>query len=135
MNQKKTVVFVCIENACRSQMAEAFAKMLGKDVIEAYSSGSRAKGEINKKAIAAMEAVGYDLTTHTSKALEDIPQIEYDWAVTMGCGETCPAIRAKQREDWDIPDPKEMDKIHFNLIRDIIRYRVTQLIKVVRSEE
>lgn len=134
MNHKKTVVFVCVENSCRSQMAEAFAKMLGNDVIEAYSSGSRPTGEINKKAIAAMEAVGYDLTVHTSKTLSDIPQIEYDWAVTMGCGETCPAIRAKQREDWDIPDPKEMDKIHFNLIRDIIGHRVTQLIKTVRSE-
>lgn len=114
-------------------MAEAFAKMLGEDLISPYSSGSRPSGVINEKAIAAMEKIGYDLTTHASKNIKAIPEIEYDWVVTMGCGETCPTIRGKNREEWNIPDPKEMDTLHFNLIRDIIHHKVSHLIKVIQS--
>lgn len=109
-------------------MAEAFGKMLGAGVIEVYSSGSRPSGKVNGKAIASMAAAGYDLTAHTSKSLDDIPQIEYDLVVTMGCGDECPYVRAKRREAWDIPDPKHMDMDQFHDIRDFIKNKVGDLI-------
>lgn len=102
--------------------------MLGEGVIEAYSSGSRPSRKVNEKAIASMRAVGYDLATHVSKSLEDIPQIEYDLVVTMGCGDGCPHVRAKQREDWNIPDPKHMEMNQFHGIRDFIKQKVSKLI-------
>ena len=86
----KEVLFVCVENSCRSQMAEAFGNIHGKGIIRSYSSGSRPSGIVNEKAIAAMEDIGYDLTAHISKSLDDIPQVEYDYVVTMGCGDECP---------------------------------------------
>jgi protein-tyrosine-phosphatase len=124
----KTVLFVCVENSCRSQMAEAYAKMLGAGVVDAYSSGSRPSGRVNENAIASMKDVGYDLSTHTSKSLTDIPAIEYDVVVTMGCGDACPWVRAKQRLDWDIPDPKAMASERFAEVRDLIKAKVSQLI-------
>jgi protein-tyrosine-phosphatase len=125
--QLKKVLFVCVENSCRSQMAEALAKMYAADSIEAYSSGSRPSGVVNDKAVAAMKAIGYNLTTHESKSLDDIPLIEYDYAITMGCGDECPLVRAKQRADWQIPDPKHMDMPQFEAVRDTIRDAVIEL--------
>ena len=124
----RKILFVCVENSCRSQMAEAFGKMLGGGVMEAYSSGSRPSGKVNEKAIASMRAAGYDLTTHASKSLDDIPQIEYDLVVTMGCGDECPYVRAKRREAWDIPDPKHMNMSQFHDVRDFIKKKVSELI-------
>jgi protein-tyrosine-phosphatase len=108
-------------------MAEALAKMYASDLIEAYSSGSRPSGVVNDKAVAAMKAIGYNLTTHESKSLDDIPLIEYDYAITMGCGDECPLVRAKQRADWQIPDPKHMDMPQFEAVRDTIRDAVIEL--------
>jgi protein-tyrosine-phosphatase len=106
---RKSVLFVCVENSNRSQMAEAFAHMHGAGDIEAYSAGSRPSGRVNPKAVEAMPEVGYDLTQRHSKSLSDIPPTEYDAVVGMGCGdEGCPLVRAKRREEWDIPDPKEL---------------------------
>ncbi|MFQ5588795.1 MAG: arsenate reductase ArsC, partial [Nitrospiria bacterium] len=124
MNAKKTVLFVCVENACRSQMAEGFARMLGAYCITPYSAGSRPSGKVNEKAIAAMLAVGYNMRTHVSKGLDAVPAIEYDHVITMGCGGACPAVRAKQREDWEIPDPKGMPPERFAEIRDLVRRKV-----------
>ncbi len=129
----KHVLFVCVENSCRSQMAEAFGNILGKGVIEVYSSGSRPSGKVNEKAIASMKELGYDLGAHTSKSLDLIPDIEYDLAVTMGCGDECPYVRAKAREDWNIPDPKNMDAHRFREVRDMIESRVTALISRLKS--
>lgn len=125
----KKILFVCIENSCRSQMAEAFARMYGKDIIEAYSSGSRPSGVVNKKAVSAMAETGYDLSSHTSKSLNDIPDIEYDRVITMGCGDACPFIRAKKREDWVIPDPKNMNRNDFRNVRNMIEDKVKDFIK------
>ena len=127
----KNVLFVCIENSCRSQMAEAFGNIYGQEVIKAYSSGSRPSGRVNPKAIASMRDAGYDLTVHTSKGLDDIPDIEYDLVVTMGCGDECPVVRAKARRDWDIPDPKNMDAGDFAGVRDLIRSKVQELIHTI----
>jgi protein-tyrosine-phosphatase len=123
------VLFVCVENSCRSQMAEGFAKIHGKGILQAYSSGSRPSGVVNKKAVSSMAEAGYDLSSHTSKSLTAIPDIEYDRVITMGCGDACPFIRAKKREDWDIPDPKNMDEQDFRNVRNMIEEKVKNLIK------
>ena len=120
------VVFVCVENSNRSQMAQAFAKLLG--VAEAYSAGSRPSGKINPRAIAAMNELGYDLSVHNSKSLHDLPDVEFDAAVTMGCGDACPNLKARVREDWQIPDPREMPPEEFRQVRDLIRTKVTDLL-------
>ena len=127
----KNVLFVCIENSCRSQMAEAFGNMYGQETIKAYSSGSRPSGRVNPKAIASMQETGYDLSVHESKGLDEIPDIEYDLVVTMGCGDECPVIRANDRRDWDIPDPKNMNEKDFAEIRDLIRDKVQDLINTI----
>ena len=130
MKIKKRYLFVCIENSNRSQMAQAFAKIHGSDGVEAYSAGSRPSGKINPKAIEAMALRGYDLTTHDSKSLSEIPQIEaYDYVVTMGCGDECPFIPAKHRVDWQIPDPRNMEMPEFLGIRDLIEQKVADLLK------
>lgn len=131
----KKILFVCVENSCRSQMAQAFAIIYGKGVIEAYSSGSKPSGIVNSKAISAMEEIGYDLSTHNSVGLDDIPQVKYDYAITMGCGDECPMVDAENREDWALPDPKHMEKEEFNKVRDIIEAEVKNLIKSISEEK
>lgn len=118
------IVFVCVENANRSQMAEAFARMYGAGKVEAYSAGSRPRGVINPKAIAAMRELGYDLTAHASKGLNDLPEGEFAAVITMGCGDQCPHLRAERREEWEIPDPKDMSPEEFRQIRDLIARKV-----------
>lgn len=124
----KHVLFVCIENSNRSQMAEGFAHIYGGNQIHAYSAGSRPSGKVNPKAITAMKEIGYDLSTHTSKSLEDLPALTYDAVITMGCGDECPWIETRIREDWNIPDPKEMNERDFNEVRDEIRSKVVALL-------
>lgn len=120
------ILFVCIENSNRSQMAEAFAKMTG---VSAYSAGSRPSGKINAKAVAAMKEIGYDLSRHWSKSLNEVEQFApFDVVVTMGCGDACPWMPAAKFIDWDIPDPKEMDEKNFKLVRDLIKTKVKELI-------
>ena len=125
---KKTFLFVCIENSNRSQMAQAFAKIWGGKEVEAYSAGSRPSGKINPKAIAAMAELAYDLSTHDSKSLDEIPAIQFDYVVTMGCGDACPWVPAVHRIDWQIPDPREMDPTAFNAVRNLISEKVKELI-------
>jgi len=122
------ILFVCIENSCRSQMAEAFAHIYGKGKVEPYSAGSKPSGVVNPKAVAAMKELNYDLTTHSSKGLNEVPQEGYACVVTMGCGDACPHIGAENREDWDLPDPKNMEPEEFNRVRDIIESEVKTLI-------
>lgn len=121
---KKNLLFVCIENSNRSQMAQAFARLLGGDRVDAYSAGSKPSGRVNPKAIAAMAELGYDLSTHDSKSLQEIPDIEYDLVVTMGCGDECPFVRAKNREDWALPDPRHLEGAEFLAVRDEIGQRM-----------
>jgi arsenate reductase (thioredoxin) len=131
---KKKVLFVCVENSNRSQMAEAFARIQGVDEVEAFSAGSRPSGTINPRAVKSMLELGYDLNTHTSKSLLDIPDIEYDFVATMGCGDECPFIRASRREDWEIPDPKHMDADAFRVVRDEIAERVKRVIRDLATD-
>lgn len=124
----KNILFVCVENSCRSQMAQAFAILHGGGKVRALSAGSRPSGVVNPKAIASMGELGYDLSRHDSKSLDDIPDMEYDFVATMGCGDECPYVRAKQREDWAIPDPKHLDAEEFRKIRDMIETKVKNLL-------
>lgn len=125
----KKLLFVCIENSNRSQMSQAFAKIYGADNVEAYSAGSKPSGIVNPKAIAAMKELGYDLSLHDSKSLvEVIAFAPFDAVVTMGCGDACPWMPAKQFIDWQIPDPKHMEPKEFNEIRDFIGEKVKALI-------
>lgn len=122
------VLFVCIENSNRSQMAEAFAHMLGGAKVDAKSAGSRPSGKINPKAIRFMAELGYDLTTHESKSLDRVTG-EFDAVITMGCGDNCPWIPARRREDWALPDPRDMDDDGYRAVRDEIGARVKALLE------
>jgi len=124
----KRVLFICVENSNRSQMAQAFARIHGGENIEAYSAGSRPSGKINPKAVDAMRELGYDLTTHQSKSVANLPAVSYDAVVTMGCGDACPNVPAKLREDWQIPDPREMGPDQFREVRDLVGRKVKELL-------
>ena len=127
---KKKLLFVCIENSNRSQMSQAFAKILGGSVVEAYSAGSKPSGIINPKAIAAMKELNYDLSKHDSKRLDDVKQYApFDVVITMGCGDACPWMPAKKFIDWEIPDPRNMEHDEFNKVRNLIREKVKQLLQ------
>jgi protein-tyrosine-phosphatase len=128
MSDKPRVIFVCVENSNRSQMAEAFARIHGGDRVEAFSSGSRPSGRVNPKAVEAMRQLGYDLTTHHSKGLDEFNGQPFAAAVTMGCGDECPLVLAEQRVDWQIPDPKELPPDQFNEVRDLIGRKVKDLL-------
>lgn len=124
MSDVKRVLFVCVENANRSQMAEAFARILGGSKIEAYSAGSRPSGKVNPKAVEAMLELGYDLSAHGSKSLDELPDVTFDFVATMGCGDACPMVQARHRADWSIPDPKNLPPDEFRVVRDLIREKI-----------
>lgn len=124
----KKILFVCVENSNRSQMAEAFANIHGKDKAEAFSAGSRPSGAVNPKAIAAMAELGYDLTQHFSKSVNDFEGEQFEYVITMGCGDECPFIPARHREDWALPDPKHLSEEEFGKVRDEIERRVKELL-------
>jgi arsenate reductase (thioredoxin) len=127
----KRVLFVCVENSNRSQMAEAFAGMHGAGRVEAASAGSRPSGRINPKAVEAMKELGYDLGTHSSKGLDEFNGQAVDVAVTMGCGDECPLVLAGRRVDWRIPDPRDMTSDEFREVRDLIEAKVKELLETL----
>ncbi len=112
-------------------MAAAFARMYGKNEFEVYSAGSQPAEEVNPKAIRAMQEASYDLTRHHPQSLSEILDIEYDFVATMGCGDECPFIRAKCREDWSIPDPKNMPHDEFIEVRNVIEAKVKAILKTL----
>ena len=126
--RRKRVLFVCVENCNRSQTAEALARLYGAGQVEAFSTGCRPAASVHPKAVAAMRELGYDLTRHRAKALSDLPDVEFDVAVTMGCGELCPPLRAKVREDWNVACPKAMAPEQFRGVRDLIAEKVQALL-------
>jgi len=109
-------------------MAEAFAHMHGAGRVEAASAGSKPSGRVNPKAVEAMRERGYDLTSHTSKGLDEFNGHNVDVAVTMGCGDECPLVQAHQRVDWKIPDPRDMTPEEFRGVRDLIEQKVKNLL-------
>ena len=123
------VLFVCVENSCRSQMAEGFARARGADRIVAASAGSHPSGRVDPRAIAFMAERGVDLRAQTSTGLGELPEgVTWDLVVTMGCGDACPAVPARARIDWDLPDPKGMDDDGFRRVRDRIEALVGDLV-------
>lgn len=122
------LLFVCVENSCRSQMAEGFARALGTGRVHAFSAGSRPSGEVNPRAVEFMRERGIDLGPQHSKGLDDLPDVEWDHVVTMGCGDACPLLPARHRLDWDLSDPKLLDDDGFRAIRDRIGTLVETLI-------
>lgn len=131
MKKKKRVLFVCVENACRSQMAEGFARQLGGHVLESYSAGSHPSGKINADAVYVMQEAGVDISTQQSKGFKDLPVRDFDYVVTMGCGDICPFMPAKRYLDWDLEDPKGKSIYFFRQSRDKIEEKVKSLIRSV----
>jgi L-amino acid N-acyltransferase YncA/protein-tyrosine-phosphatase len=135
-SEKMKLLFVCVENSNRSQMSQAFAKIIGGKGVEAFSAGSKPSGIVNPKAIAAMAELGYDLSIHDSKSLQEVAEYApFDAVVTMGCGDACPWIPSNHHFDWQIPDPKHMEPDQFNKVRDLIKEKVSKLIQDVQNEK
>jgi len=131
----KRVLFVCVENSNRSQMAEAFARTHGCGRVDASSAGSRPSGTINPRAVAFMAERGIDLHAQHSKSLDAGGDAPFDAVVTMGCGDACPWIPAARREDWALPDPKELPDAQFRAVRDEIERRVIALLRDLGVDE
>jgi arsenate reductase len=130
----KKVLFVCIENSCRSQMAEALAHLLAADILDAASAGSRPSGQVDPLAVKVMAEIGYDLSKHHSKSLKEVSQRDYDYVITMGCGDECPFIPAQLHEDWDIPDPKGKPLATMRKTRELIAGRILDLANKERGK-
>jgi arsenate reductase (thioredoxin) len=122
------LLFVCIENSCRSQMAEGFARSLGGERVRAFSAGSRPSGEVDPRAVRLMREKGVDIAAQRSKGLDGLPQVRWDHVVTMGCGDACAWLPAEHRLDWDLTDPKALDDDGFRAVRDRIEVLVAGLI-------
>ncbi len=131
---KQTVAFVCVHNSCRSQMAEAWAKKLGSDVMKVYSAGTEDYPEVKPLAVQVMEEEGIDMSGHYPKLLSDIPE-EIDFLITMGCGVQCPFVPCKHREDWGLIDPSGGTIEDFRITRDLIREKVKNLIIQIKQKQ
>jgi len=129
MAEKTRVLFVCVENSCRSQIAEGFARKFGGDKVEAFSAGSKPSGIVNPDAIKVMREAGIDISGHKSKGFSQLPYNKFDYIVTMGCQDTCPYFPAKEKIDWQIEDPKGKSIEFFRKTRDEIEKKVRELIQ------
>ncbi len=127
------IVFICVENAGRSQMAQGFAEAFGKGKLDVYSAGSRPSSHINPLAIEVMKEKGIDLSGRRPKGLNDLPSVEMDYLITMGCEETCPAIPAKEIIEWQIPDPRGKPIEEVRKIRDLLENKVRTLLEQATS--
>ena len=123
-----TVLFVCVHNAGRSQMAAGFLQQLAGDRVEVLSAGSAPADGVNPVAVAAMAEVGIDIAAATPKLLTDSAVQQADVVVTMGCGDACPFFPGKRYEDWELDDPAGQGIEAVRPIRDEIRRRVEQLL-------
>ncbi|MBI9010472.1 MAG: arsenate reductase ArsC [Tenericutes bacterium] len=131
---KKKVAFVCTHNSCRSIMAEAWAKHLGNDVIDAYSAGTEVYPGPKPMALEVMDDLGIDVSYSSSKLLDKIPS-EFDILITMGCGVECPFVPCKHREDWGLDDPSGGPKEDFETTRDLIKVKMLDLIARIKSNK
>ena len=130
---KPTVLFVCVHNAGRSQMAAGFMRELGKGRVEVLSAGSAPKDSINPVAVAAMAEVGIDIANNTPKVLAPEAVQESDAVITMGCGDVCPFYPGKRYEDWVLEDPAGQGIEPVRVIRDEIKLRVEKLLSELLS--
>jgi protein-tyrosine-phosphatase len=128
MSKKPTVLFVCVHNAGRSQMAAGFMRELGGDRIEVLSAGSAPKDSINPVAVQAMAELGIDIAGEQPKVLTPEAVMDSDAVVTMGCGDACPFYPGKRYEDWELADPAGQDLDFVRKVRDEIKGRVEALL-------
>jgi protein-tyrosine-phosphatase len=128
MSDTPTVLFVCVHNAGRSQMAAGYLRALAGDRIEVLSAGSEPKDQINPVAVAAMAEEGIDIAGQTPKVLTVEAVKESDVVITMGCGDACPIFPGKRYEDWELEDPAGQGIESVRRIRDDIRRRVETLV-------
>ena len=124
-----SIVFLCVQNAGRSQMAAGWATSLGRDRVEVFSGGSDPASEVNPAAIAAMAEVGIDIADQFPKPWTDEVIRSADVIVTMGCGDACPIFPGTRYEDWEVPDPAGLDVADVRRIRDEIEDRVKRLLE------
>ena len=133
MSRKPRVAFVCVHNACRSQMAEAIARILAGDVFDSFSAGTETKPAIDPTAVRLVrEQYGVDMTeTQYSKTLDALPEV--DVVVTMGCNVQCPSLPCRRREDWGLDGPTGKEDIVYLAVMDTIRQRVLDLRRELRD--
>ena len=122
-NNVKTVLFVCVENACRSQLAEAISNHFFPDQLKAFSAGSNPAKEVNLRAIRSLNSMGIVYKGKT-KSISQVEEKKYDYIVGMGCGDACPIIPGVQILEWNIPDPKLFELKKFNKVRDMIKEKI-----------
>ena len=134
MSDKPSVLFVCVHNAGRSQMAAGWLRHLAGDRVEVRSAGSAPGQSINPAAVEAMAEVGIDITDQTPKLLEYETAQDSDVIITMGCGDACPVFPGKRYEDWDLEDPAGRGVEAVRPIRDEIRARVEELLAGLRAQ-
>jgi arsenate reductase (thioredoxin) len=125
---KPTVLFVCVHNAGRSQMAAGYVEALSRGRVRALSAGSEPAGQLNQVAVAAMSEEGIDIANNVPKMLTPVAVKNSDVVVTMGCGDTCPVFPGRRYEDWELDDPAGLDIDHVRPIRDEIKKRVEELL-------
>ncbi len=147
---KKKILFVCVENSCRSQMAEGFANFFGEGLIDAYSAGSKPSGKVNPvrnipidakshrvsngvnpMAIKVMREEGIDISSANSKGFAQLPLRKFDYVISMGCKDTCPFVPANKHIEWNIEDPKDKNLDFFRKVRDDIKDKVKELIQEI----
>lgn len=134
MSEKPTVLFVCVHNAGRSQMAAGFLRELGGDRIEVLSAGSTPADQINPVAVQAMAEQGIDIAHNTPNVLTTEAVRDSDVVITMGCGDACPIFPGKRYEDWKLDDPAGQGIEAVRPIRDEIRGRVEALLAELLPE-
>ena len=128
------VLFVCVENSCRSQMAEAHARMSGATRVEALSGGSRPSGVVNPRAVEVMAELDYDLAAHTSEGLDALPEGRFAAVVTMGCGDACPVYPGKRYLDWELADPAGKSVAEVRPVRDELERLIRGLLEELNVE-
>jgi arsenate reductase len=131
-DERPTILFVCVHNAGRSQMAAGLARKLGGDTVVVRSAGSDPAEAVNPAAVAAMAELGIDLADAAPRLLERDAVEAADVVVTMGCGDACPVFPGKRYEDWELDDPAGLDLMAVRRIRDEIRARVEALLESLR---
>jgi len=133
VSKKPAVLFVCVHNAGRSQMAAGFMRKLAGDKVEVLSAGSAPKDSINPIAVQAMAELGIDISNQQPKILTTEAVFESDAVITMGCGDACPIFPGKRYEDWVLEDPAGQDLEFVRKVRDEIKVRVENLLQELLS--
>ncbi len=114
-------------------MAEGLAKKIEHGLWEVHSAGSRPSGTVQQNAIAVMKEIGIDITSYKSKGFDSLPVKKFDYVVTLGCGDQCPFVPAKERISWDIPDPKDLGEGSFRAVRDLLDQHIRKLAEDIKQ--